>query len=56
MSKGMWGRKTPCNYTAKREIHVAAMQTCGSSEHARPALCSAMRHYACSALYECMNA
>ena len=39
----------PCE-SAKREIHTAAMQTCGLNEHARHALCSAMRHYACSAL------
>ena len=37
---------TPCNCTAKREIHVAAVQTRGSSEHVRHALCSAVVHRA----------
>ena len=46
-------------------IHVAAVQTCGSSENARLARCSAVRHCACSVLcmyvcvyvnmYVCMN-
>ena len=29
--------------------------TCGLNEDARHALCSAMRHYACSAQYVCMS-
>ena len=38
----------------EKVIHVAAVQTCGSREHVRLALCSAVRHCACSALYVCM--
>ena len=49
------GSKTTFLWQHEKLIHVAAVQTCGSSEHVCLALCSAVRHCACSALYECMN-
>ena len=49
------GRSVGVDGGHEKLIHVAAVQTCGSCEHVRLALCSAVRHCACSALYECMN-
>ena len=46
----MGSQNTLQPHSEETEIHVAAMQTCGSSEHVRHALCSAVRHCACSAL------
>ena len=44
------GRSVGVEGGHEKLIHVAAVQTCGSCEHVRLALCSAVRHCTCSAL------
>ena len=47
------GRSAGVDGGHQKLTHVAAVQSCGSSEHACRSLRSAVRRYACSALCSC---
>ena len=51
----MRGCKELATLHTKEPEHTAAVQTDVCGEHVRHVLRSAVRHCACSALYECMN-